>query len=273
MIDALRYEWVRIRTIRSTYWITAAAILVGGGLSFLISLGTSLELRGDQPNEGEVAFLAPAIVTQFAAVAGPYLVAYILVTIGVLSWGHEYRHGMIRATLTAHGSRTSVWLAKYLVLGAWVLVASLAVLLLSALVGWAWLADDGIDFATAELAGQIGRTLCYTVLFVWIGAAVASILRNQTAALVTVYVWPLAVEPLLGLIVAVIPGMDGLEKVSRGFPFNAGDRIMRSTEIGKALDALLGGAQLSMVAGFSIFGGFAAGLMALSYLLFLRRDA
>ena len=273
MIDALRYEWLRIRTIRSTYWISAIAVLIGVGLSFLISLGTSFDFAKRTPNSGEIAFLAPAIITQFAAVAGPYLVAYVLVIIGVLAWGHEYRHGMIRATLTAHGSRTSVWIAKFLVLGAWALTVVLAILLLSTFVGWLWLRDDGVDFGTAQLWQQIGRTLCYALLFVWVGAAVASILRNQTAALVTVFIWPLAVEPLLGLIITVIPGMDSLERISKGFPFNAGDRIMRSTDVGKALDALLGGHQLSTAEGFLIFGGFTAGLMALSYVLFLRRDA
>jgi len=43
--------------------------------------------------------------------------------------------------------------------------------------------------------------------------------------------------------------------------------------VARALDAVLGGAQLSSEAGFAIFGGFTAGLMGLSYLLFLRRDA
>jgi len=273
MIDALRYEWVRLRTIRSTYWITGVAILIGVGLSFLISLGTSLELR-DQPAEvGEIEFLAPAIITQFAAVAGPYLVAYALVIVGVLSWGHEYRHGMIRATLTAHGSRTFIWFAKFLVLGAWVLAALLTILLLSTFVGWAWLQDDGIEFGTSELVAQIARALCYGLLFVWVGAAVASIMRNQTAALVIVFIWPLAVEPLLELIITVMPGLDGLEPISKGFPFNAADRILRNTDVARALDAVLGGAQLSSEAGFLIFGGFTAGLMALSYVLFLRRDA
>jgi ABC-type transport system involved in multi-copper enzyme maturation permease subunit len=273
VIDALRYEWVRIRTIRSTYWISAVAVLVGVGLSFLISMGTSFELADHPAELGEIEFLAPAIVTQFAAVAGPYLVAYILVIVGVLTWGHEYRHGMIRATLTANGSRTAVWVAKYVVLGIWAVAMALAILLMSTLVGWLWLQDDGIEFGTAELVQQVARALSYAVLFIWVGAAVSSVIRNQTAALVTVFIWPLAVEPILGLIIKVIPGLDSLENVAKWFPFNAGDRIIRSTEVGQALDAALGGTQLSTMRGYLIFGGFTAGVMALSYVLFRKRDA
>jgi ABC-2 type transport system permease protein len=273
MIAALAYEWMRIRTIRSSYWITAIAMVVGVGLSFLISMGTSFEFRDEAPSAGEIEFLAPAIVTQFAAVAGPYLVAYILVIIGVLSWGHEYRHGMIRATLTAQGSRTHVWIAKYVVLAAWVLTTVLVILLLSTFVGWLWLNDDGVDFGGSAMVDQMARALSYSLLFVWIGAAVASIVRNQMAALVAVFLWPLAIEPLLGLIIRIVPGMDSLERVAKGFPFNAGDRVIRNTDVGRALDALLGSAELSTSTGYLIFGGFTAAMMAVSYVLFLSRDA
>ena len=132
MIDALRYEWVRITTIRSTYWISGIAIVIGVGLSFLVSMASSFAADGDElPSASEIDFLAPAIATQFAALQGPYIVAYIVAIIGVFAWGHEYRHGMIRATLTAQGSRTTVWVAKYVVLAGWVLAVVLATMLLS----------------------------------------------------------------------------------------------------------------------------------------------
>lgn len=273
MRAALAYEWTRILSIRSTYWITAVAALIGVGISFLISMGTSFELADEPADAGQIEFLAPAIITQFAAVAGPYLVAYILVIIGVLAWGHEYRHGMVRVTLTAHGSRGRIWVAKFLVLGIWVVCAVVVIMLLSALVGLIWLRDDGVQFGGAPLLEQMGRTAAYTLVFVWCGAAATSILRNQTAALVAVFVWPLAIEPLLGLIIRLIPGMDGFEGIARYFPYNAGDRLLRNTEAAAALDELLGGDQLGTAAGFAVFGIFCALLMAASYVLFQRRDA
>ena len=274
MIDALRYEWVRIRTIRSTYWISGITVLIGVGLSFLISFGTSYAFRTEgAPNAGEIEFLAPAIATQFAAATGPYIVAYIIAIIGVFAWGHEYRHGMIRATLTALPSRTSVWVAKYVVLAVWALSVVLVTMLLSTLSGWLWLQDDGVEFLTPELFEQIGRTLIYALCFVWIAASAASLLRNQTAAMVVIFLWPLALEPLVRLILVAIPRMDDLEKISRYFPFNAGDRVIRSGEVGRALDAILGGGQISAVAGGFVFAGFTALLMACGLTLFLRRDA
>ena len=117
MIDALRYEWVRIRTIRSTYWITGVAILLPVLLSFLVAMASSFAAKNeDTPSVDELTFLLPALATQFASLQGPYMVAYIATIIGVFAWGHEYRHGMIRATLTAQSSRSNVWVAKHLVL-------------------------------------------------------------------------------------------------------------------------------------------------------------
>ena len=274
MTAALKYEWTRIRTIRSTYWISAIAIVLGVGLSLLISIGTSVSLGEEGgPSVGEADFLAPAIVTQFAAVQGPYLVAFILAIIAVFSWGHEYRHGMIRATLTAIESRRNVWIAKFVVLAAWTLTVLVVILLLATLAGWVFLHDDGVKFATSALWEQYARTLVYTLCFLWVAASAASLLRNQTAALVALFVWPLAVEPIVRLILVAIPGLDDLEKLSRYLPFQAGGRIIRNTEIGRALDAMLGGEQISGTAGFVVFAGFTAVLMAASFVLFARRDA
>ena len=39
MIDALRYEWVRISTIRSTYWLTGLALAFALGVSVAVAWG------------------------------------------------------------------------------------------------------------------------------------------------------------------------------------------------------------------------------------------
>ncbi len=51
--------------------------------------------------------MGEGLATQFAVFGVPYFVAYILAMVAVFAWGHEYRHGMVRATLTALNSRTS----------------------------------------------------------------------------------------------------------------------------------------------------------------------
>ena len=102
MIDALRYEGVRIRTIGSTYW----TVLIGLGLCALVALGFGIDSRGTD---------LPAALSSLLLTGGgeslPFPVLGMAVSlIGILATGHEYRHRMIYPTLTAipRCSRSSV---------------------------------------------------------------------------------------------------------------------------------------------------------------------
>ena len=155
MTAALAYEWTRIRTIRSTYWLSAIALVFGVGLSFLVSMGPHFSLgSANPPAASEPEGLGQGIATQFAVFGVPYFVAYVLAMIACSRWGHEYRHGMIRATLTALSSRTAAWTAKFLVVGAWVVVVALVTVLTSLLVGWLWLHGDGVPVFTADVGAR-----------------------------------------------------------------------------------------------------------------------
>jgi ABC-2 type transport system permease protein len=189
--------------------------------------------------------------------------------LGVFAWGHEYRHGMIRATLTALNSRTNAWVAKYLVVGAWVALVALVTILGSALVGWLWLHDNGVSFGGAQLFETLGRTLLYTLVFTWVATAFTSLIRNQTAALVLLFLWPLAVESIITLIFSVTPGLKDNSDLTRFLPFGAGGRIVE--ELTKAHSTF--GQPLSMVGGLVIFGGLTLVLMVASLALFRSRDA
>jgi ABC-2 type transport system permease protein len=270
MIDALRYEWVRIRTIRSTIWLSVIALAFGIGLSFLISMGTSFSFDSGTPPTGDgLAALGPGVVTQFAALGAPYFVAYILAMIGVFAWGHEYRHGMIRATLTALNSRTASWVAKFVVVGLWVLVIGALTMLGSLLVGLLWLSDDPVRLVTADTFGAIVRTLVYTLLLTWVAGAFTALTRNQTAALVLLFLWPLAVENVITLIFQLVPALRAHADLARFLPFNAAGRI-----VDQAADATSAfGDPLSLAGALVIFGGLTVVGMAVSLALFHRRDA
>jgi ABC-2 type transport system permease protein len=270
MIEALRYEWVRIRTIRSTIWLSVIALVFGIGLSFLVAMGTSFSFdAGSGPAGGDLAGIGPGVVTQFATMGVPYFVAYILAMIGVFAWGHEYRHGMIRATLTALNSRTSSWVAKFVVVGLWVVAVGVLTMLGSLLAGLVWLADDPVRLVTGATAGAMVRTLVYTVLLTWIAAAFTALTRNQTAALVLLFLWPLAVENVITLVFQLVPALRPHADLTRFLPFNAAARILnQATESTSVF-----GQPLSLVGALVIFGGLTVLGMAASLALFHRRDA
>lgn len=270
MTDALRYEWTRITTLRSTYWLSVVALVFGIGLSFLVAMGVHLSFdSAARPQEGDLRGIGPGLATQFAALGVPYFVAYLLAMIGVLAWGHEYRHGMVRATLTTLRSRTASWVAKFVVVGAWVLGVALLTILGSLLSGWLWLHGDGVDLLNGETWRAVPRALGYALLLAWVAAAFTALCRNQTAALVLLFIWPLVVENVVSLVFSLVPALKDHADLTRFLPFNAGGRIV--SQIPDAGGFL--GDPLSLPGAVLIFGGLTVAAMAASLVLFHRRDA
>lgn len=270
MIDALRYELTRIRTIRSTWWLTGIAVVLG----LLISTGFSWAVshdfgQGNAPTGEDLEFLGPAVVTQLAGVGLPCLLGFVVAIMGIFAWGHEYRHGMIRASLTALNSRSALWLAKYVVVAVWVAATVFVTMLLSGAIGWVFLHDNGITIFTVDTWQVIGREIGYVLALTWMAMAFTAITRSQAFALVMIFLWPLLVESLIAGIFALVPGLKDHIDLLRFLPFQAGLRMIDiATDDGGFF-----GDPLSAGGGFVVFGGVCAVLMALSWVLFGKRDA
>ncbi len=269
MRDALAYEWIRIRTIRSTWWLTGLAVFFGVGISTLFSWGIQHEFSSVGVTETDLDGLGPILVTQLAATGEiPSVICFVLAILGIFSWGHEYRHGMIRASLTALNSRRNLWLAKYLVIGVWVAVVLLVTLIAAGVVGTLFL-HSYLDVFSAETWGAIGRQVLYGVVLTWMAMAFTSITRSQAFALVSIFLWPLLVESLMLVFFALVPGLRDYDEVLRFLPFQAGYRLVNVLEDASSTF----GDPLSSLGGFLVFGGTAVALMIASYLLFEKRDA
>ena len=273
MTDALKYEWMRIKTIRSTWWLTGIAATLAILVSFLIAFGISQAFKSDFPPPArEVGILAQIVVSQASAygeLGAPFLLPYVLGMLGVFTWGHEYRHGMIRATLTTVSFRTSAWAAKYVITGVWVAVIVLVSLTVCAGAGWLWLRDDGVSFATYAVWGTIFKCVVYTVMFTWVAMAVTSLVRNQTGAIVIMLVWPLVIENVVQAVFFLVPPLRDAGELLRFLPFEAGKSMLSGLDVTGSMF----GNPLSPWAGFIVFGLYAAALMAASFTLFHKRDA
>lgn len=269
MRDALTYEWYRIRSIRSTWWITAVAVVVGISLSTLFAWAIRTELTAHGVQAGDIEQIPPAVVTQLAASGEvPSVVCFLLAILGVFAWGHEYRHGMIRASLTALRSRTALWVAKFLVTAAWVAVVAVVTMLGSALAAQVFISQFAPVF-TWEVLGVIARQTVYGVILAWLAMALTALTRSQAFAMVTIFLWPLLVEPLIHLFFVLVPGLRDHDAVLRFLPFDAGIRMVSVIPQGSGTF----GDPLSPLGGAIVFGGLAAVLMAASLVLFHRRDA
>jgi ABC-type transport system involved in multi-copper enzyme maturation permease subunit len=197
-----------------------------------------------------------------------YLVAYIVAIVGIFSWGHEYRHGMIRASLTALNSRSALWVAMFVVVGLWVATVALATMLLSAVVAWFYV-HDYVTVFSSETWGVIGRQTLYAVLLAWLGMAFTSVTRSQAFALVSLFLWPLLIESIVTVFFQLVPGLRDHTEVLRFLPFRAGGRM--SDVLTDASSTF--GDPLSALGGTVVFGGLAVAVMVASYALFEKRDA
>ena len=263
MKDALRYEWVRLRTLRSTWWLTGLSLLIAGllGLSALgLSSNTTLTVvdYGDLLTGGGLAI---------------FLVAILLSMIGVFATGHEYRYGTIRPTLSALPRRSAVLAAKVLVITAYIGVVTLASLVLRYAIAVIILGRRLLDLGLfpAPMARVWLGCVLYTVIFALVGLALAGLFRNIPAAIVTVIVMPLIAENvirgLLGL--HVFHSIRGLAKA---LPFSSGAEILRYQPVDTG--GPVGFTTVpSPVDGLLVFLAFLAIVLGLSWVLFEKRDA
>ena len=269
MTAAFAYEWVRIRTIRSTWWLTGLALVLGVGISTLFAWAFHHDFSRSGVTDQDLDGLGPAVTTQLAATGHiPSVVCFILAMLGIFAWGHEYRHGMIRASLTALNSRSALWVAKYAVVAVWVAVVGFVTMVLSAVVADLFL-HDYITVFTGQTWSIIGRQVVYGVLLTWLAMAFTSITRSQAFALVSIFLWPLLIEQLIELFFVLVPGLRDHTDILRFMPFRAAARMVdvlrdSSSTFGEPLSAL---------GGMLVFGGLAVVLMAASYTLFGKRDA
>jgi ABC-type transport system involved in multi-copper enzyme maturation permease subunit len=268
MTDALSYEWVRLRTLRSTWWLSGVAAVLGCGVALLIGLAFRSEITGNGGPTGEDLRLLPGVLaSDGASVFVPYLIAFVVAMIGIFAWGHEYRHGMVRATLTAVPDRVAVWAAKFLVVGVWVAALTAVVSTLSLLIGALTLSGVGVDVLTADAWRMVGRCTVYTLLLTWVVTAFTAIVRQQVVALVLMFLWPFVIENVITGIVLGVPALRGLSGAVRFLPFDAGQRMVRDLDIGLAADPF------SPWQGFAVLATLCVLLLAASLVLFRRRDA
>ena len=188
--------------------------------------------------------------------------------IGIFAWGHEYRHGMVRASLTALNSRSAFWTAKYVVVGAWVAVVSLVAMLVSGLIGMVFL-SEWVTVFDGETWSVIVWQIVSSVLLTWLAMAFTAVTRSQAFALVAIFLWPLLIESLINIFFRLVPGLRGHADVLRFLPFSAQRRMVDVLTDAPSTF----GDPLSAVGGLVVFGGLTAVLMAASYLLFAKRDA
>ena len=236
---ALRYEWRRITTIRSTWVLIALTAVFAAGFTWVLSLANNLTEEAGGGLEKNWSLLAGAAVP-----LGVVLVSVI----GAQAIGQEYRYGIIRLTLTAFPSRTTVAVAKTSVAALFAFAAAVAGL--AAAFGTAILV--GLEIDTSAETVVVVRYFLHVIIYASIALAVAGLTRNLILGVVLPLVFALVVEPTL----SAVPR---LGELAQWLPFTQGSKA-----IGTGPDAWTG---------LGVFAAWAAGLWIIWLMLFRSRDA
>ncbi len=281
-IGAMRSEFTKIRSVRSTYWTLFSLLVVCVGIGALFSWGQtqhiiSLEhgsrLRGGTIPPDQVA----RVVANATADARSHAVAIslfgllfgqlVIVVLGSLAITSEYSTGMIRTSLTTMPRRGTVFAAKGIVFGLVALVTGLVTSFLAFFVGQAILSSQHLNASLGQpdvLRSVIGGGLFLAVCGV-LAFGLGAMLRH-TAGAVTAGVGLLFVLLILSNFLPSPPsGWFGQADVDKWIPFFAGAHIWQND--------LVGVNPFSPWIGFGVFCAYAAAAVIGGLVLFLRRDA
>src|SRR5690625_1947753 len=254
MIAALRYERVRLSTLRSTGWLIGLAL----GLNAVVVSLFAWFTRDDSFS----AALTGNGLTGFSAISPLPFTALFMAIVGIFAAGHEYRYGTIQPVLTAVPRRGHLFTAKAIT----VTVTAAFIAVVSMVVNWVAMSALRSEIVTVDPVVS-DNGLAYVALTVgWalLGLGLAFLLRGVPSAIVIIFVIPLVVEPLLiGL--SNIPSLDWLGDVAPYLPFSAGQRMLGS-------DATMN-VDMGQWASGAVFGAFVALVLAAAWTLFQRRDA
>ena len=138
LLGAIRSEFTKLRSVRSTYWTIAALVIVSVGIAAIAGFGITSSIHNNPQNK------AGMDATQASLIAFFELGQLIIAVLGAMAITSEYSTGMIRTSLTAMPRRGTVYAAKLIVFGSVTLVVSLVTSFISFFVGQAAMSGSGV---------------------------------------------------------------------------------------------------------------------------------
>jgi ABC-type transport system involved in multi-copper enzyme maturation permease subunit len=259
LAGALRSEFTKLRSVRSTYWTLLAMIVVSVGIGAAITGGVAANWSHMDPGD-KATFDA----TQVSLFAFFQLGQLVIAVIGALAITSEYSTGMIRTSLTAQPRRAVVYAAKAIVFTAVALVVSLATSFIAFFLGQALLSSTGASATLSDpnvLRAIIGSALFVTLVGL-IAFAIGAIVRH-TAAAITIII---AVMFVIPIITSLLPE-SWRDDMVRFMPDSAG-RVISVTVAGNEFPHLW-----SAWPQFAVTAIYAAVLLGVGGYLFRKRDA
>jgi hypothetical protein len=221
LTGVLHSEWIKWRSLRSTWYSLLAALVITDGLGTLFSaLHANRMERGIGPKGVIFGFDATQV-----SLRGMFLAQLAIGVLGVLVITGEYSTGMIRSSLAAVPRRRPVLIAKAVVFAVPVFAASLVATVIGFLLGQQAQASTHAEasLSTPGAGRAILGAALYLTLIGLLGLGLGFLIRNTAGAIATLFGIVL-VAPLLA---QALPSPYATD-VAKYLPLMAGQRIIQT---------------------------------------------
>jgi len=258
LAGAIRSEFTKLRSVRSTYWTIAAMFIVSVGVAAIAGFAIANDIHNHPQNKANFD------ATQASLIAFFEFGQLIIAVLGALAITSEYSTGMIRTSLTAQPRRGVVYAAKAMVFTAVALVVSLVTSFIAFFLGQALLSSTGASATLSDpnvLRAIIGSALFVTLVGL-IAFAIGAIVRHTAGAITIV----IAVMFVIPIITNLLP-QSWHDDMVRFMPDSAG-RVISVTVAGNEFPHLW-----SAWPQFAVTAIYAAVLLGVGGFLFRKRDA
>jgi len=253
--DVLGSEWVKLRSVRSTFWALTVTVVLGIALGAVISAATAHAYA--RFSASQKLSWDPTGVSG----AGMAIAQLAIVVLGVLCISSEYSSGMIRTSLIAVPRRGRVLAAKSLVFAGVTFVVGEVTTFAAFFVGQALISGHAPHAALGDpgVARAVAGGGLYLAALAVLSVAAGALLRHSAAAIAAM----MAVVLVLPLIAQALPD-SWRNPVTEFWPTQAGSQLTSVYHSAHTLQPW---------AGFGVMCLFAAIVYAIAWTLLDRRDA
>lgn len=239
-MEILAFEYRRAKSIRTT-WITSLFVILAAAA--FAYLGTF----ADDFDEGLDRIPTTDLVA--GALLGNPIVIVLIASLGAMAFGHEYRYGTIRLTLTAFPGRVGVFFGKLFT----TVALTLFVVALAAVAGYALLvllgetASGGPSWAT--VAWQVA---VFSLTYALLAFSLTLITRNHPLGIIGPLILFLLEQAVIGLLGARLEWLPSVLPLA-------------------SMQSWFSGVDVALSAG--VWAAWMVGLLLVGLVLLRRRDA
>jgi len=258
----IRSEWIKLRSIRSTWWCYAILVVVTVGMAAL--LGGAVGAPGsDVPQD--------ALNGSFVSIntASVSLTALVVGVLGVLIITGEYGTGQVHSTFTADPGRTGVILAKATVLAVTTFVVSIVSTWIGVLLSTALQSAKGADVAIGDpsvFLPILGSSV-YVTLLALLAYGIGLLLRSSAGG-IAVTVGILLVLPIVLSGIGNLMRQQWVLDIAKFLPDQAGMQLYTYSFTGAQQDGVV----LNGWGGFAVLVAEVVVIGALALSVARRRD-